>query len=99
MLFNLINVPAIFQIYINKMLVDLININYITYLNDIFIYFSIYAEHQRYVRQMLERLRQYKLYIKLSKYEFSIILIIFFGFVINIGGIEMDISKIEIITE
>jgi hypothetical protein len=48
---------------------------------------------------MLERLRQYKLYVKLSKCEFSIILIIFFGFVINTGGIEIDINRIEIIIE
>jgi hypothetical protein len=48
---------------------------------------------------MLERLRQYKLYIKLSKYEFFIILVIFLGFVINIHGIEIDINKIEIIIE
>jgi hypothetical protein len=98
-LFNFINALAIFQAFINKTLADLININYITYLNDILIYSSIYAEHQPYIRQMLERLRQYKLYIKLSKYEFSIILIIFFGFVINTGGIEMNINRIEIITE
>jgi hypothetical protein len=50
MLFNLINVPAIFQAYINKALINLININCIAYLNDIFIYFSIYIEYQRYIR-------------------------------------------------
>jgi hypothetical protein len=50
MLFNLINAPAIFQTYINKALVDLININYIAYFDDILIYSSIYAEHQRYIR-------------------------------------------------
>jgi hypothetical protein len=48
---------------------------------------------------VLERLRQYKLYIKLSKCEFAIILIIFFEFVINTGGIKMNINKIKIITE
>jgi hypothetical protein len=48
---------------------------------------------------MLERLRQYKLYANLSKYEFSIISVIFFRFVINIGGIEIDISKIEVIAK
>jgi hypothetical protein len=98
-LFNFINVPAIFQAYINKTLADFIDINYVAYLNDIFIYSFIYAEYQRYIRQMLERLRQYKLYIKLFKCEFSIILVIFFGFVVNIGEIEMDINKIEVIIE
>jgi hypothetical protein len=48
---------------------------------------------------VLERLRQYKFYIKLFKCEFSIILVTFFGFVINIGGIEMDLNRVEVIVE
>jgi hypothetical protein len=49
-LFNFINASAIFQAYINKALADLININYIAYLNNILIYFSTYDEHRRYIR-------------------------------------------------
>jgi hypothetical protein len=48
--FNLINAPVIFQTYINKILADLIDINYIIYFNNIYIYSSIYAEHQQYIR-------------------------------------------------
>jgi hypothetical protein len=98
-LFGLINVPVIFQAYINKALADFIDINYIAYFDDILIYFSIYIEYQRYIRQMLEHLRQYKLYTKLFKYEFSVILMIFLGFVINIGKIKMDMNRVEIIVE
>jgi hypothetical protein len=36
--FGLINAPAIFQTYINKALADLINVSYIAYLNNIFVY-------------------------------------------------------------
>jgi hypothetical protein len=50
MLFGLINAPAIFQTYINKALTGFININYVAYLDDIFIYFSIYTEHRRHIR-------------------------------------------------
>jgi hypothetical protein len=50
MLFNLINAPVTFQTYINKALANFININYITYFDDILIYFFIYAEHRRYIR-------------------------------------------------
>jgi hypothetical protein len=57
MLFSFINVPAIFQTYINKALAEFIDIDCVAYFNDILIYSSIYIEHQRYVRQMLERLR------------------------------------------
>jgi hypothetical protein len=92
--FNLANTSAIFQAYINRILIDLINVNYVIYLNNILIYFINRAEHQQYIRQILERLRQYKLYIKLSKCEFSIISIIFLGFVINIRKIEINKSRI-----
>jgi hypothetical protein len=44
-LFGFINVPAIFQAYINKILAGFIDINYITYFDDIFIYFLIYIEY------------------------------------------------------
>jgi hypothetical protein len=49
-LFSLINAPVIFQGYINKTLANFININYVTYLNDILIYSSIYIEYQRHIR-------------------------------------------------
>ena len=38
MLFDLVNVSITFQIYINKVLINLIDITYIVYLNDILIY-------------------------------------------------------------
>jgi hypothetical protein len=44
-LFNFINAPAIFQTYINKALIDFIDINYITYFNNIIIYSSTYTEY------------------------------------------------------
>ena len=38
MFFNFVNVSITFQVYINKALINLINITYIVYLNDILIY-------------------------------------------------------------
>jgi hypothetical protein len=43
--FDLANASAIFQIYINRALADLIDINYVTYLNNIFIYLINRAEY------------------------------------------------------
>jgi hypothetical protein len=96
---NFVNTPAIFQTYINRALADLIDINYVIYFNDILIYSIDRAEYQQYIRQILERLRQHKLYIKLFKCEFFVISVIFLGFVINIRRIEIDKSKIKVITE
>jgi hypothetical protein len=69
------------------------------YFDDIFIYSINRTKHQQLVRQIFERLRQNKLYIKLSKCEFSIILIIFLGFVISTRSIEINKSKIKVIAE
>jgi hypothetical protein len=95
----LANAPVIFQTYINKVLADLINISYVAYLDNILIYLINRAKYQQYIRQILERLRQYKLYIKLFKYEFFITSVIFLKFVINIKDIEIDESRIKAITE
>jgi hypothetical protein len=99
MFFGLVNIFATFQAYINRVLIDLINISCVVYFDNILIYLINRAEYQQYVRQIFERLRQYKLYIKLFKCEFSIISIIFLEFVINIRNIKMDESRIEVIIE
>jgi len=95
--FDLINAPAIFQLYINRALVDLINIYYIIYLDNIFIYSINPADHQRYIREILKRLRNFKLYLKLSKCEFSVNRVKFLNFMIIIRGIDMEESRVKII--
>jgi hypothetical protein len=45
MFFDLANVPAIFQIYINRVLADLINVSCVIYFNNIFIYSINRAEY------------------------------------------------------
>jgi hypothetical protein len=99
MFFDLVNASATFQAYINRVLIGLINVSCVAYFDNIFIYLINRAEYQQYIRQILERLPQYKLYIKLSKCEFSIISIIFLRFVISIREIEIDESRVEVIIE
>ncbi len=95
--FSLINAPAIFQLYINRALVGLINIYYIIYLDDIFIYFTNPADYQRYIREILKRFRNFKLYLKLSKCEFSVNRVEFLNFIIITRGIDMEGSRVKII--
>ncbi len=78
-------------------MVGLINIYYIIYLDNILIYFINSADHQRYVREILERFRNFKLYLKLSKCEFSINRVEFLGFVVITRGIDIEGSRIKII--
>ncbi len=97
MFFGLVNTSAIFQLYINRALINLINICYVIYFDNIFIYSANPADYQRYIREILERLRNFKLYLKLSKCEFSVDRVEFLGFVVITRGIDMEGSRVEII--
>ncbi len=54
MSFKLINVSITFQVYINWVLTELVNVFYVIYLNNILIYFSSLEEHQSHVKQILK---------------------------------------------
>ncbi len=54
MSFKLINVSITFQVYINWVLTELVNVFYVIYLNNILIYFSFLEEHQSHVKQILK---------------------------------------------
>jgi len=97
MLFNLINASVIFQIYINKILTELLNDFCVIYLNDILIFFVEKTNHVDHMKQILERLRKFKLYASLKKCEFFIIKVNFLEFVIFIKNILMNSSRINII--
>ena len=83
MFFEFVNASFTFQILINKILRELINHICVIYLNDILIYFKTRKKHWKCVRKMLERLYQFKLYAKLSKYFFIIQMIEFLEYIIN----------------
>ncbi len=97
MLFNLINVSVIFQTYINKILTELLNDFCVIYLNDILIFFVEKTDHIDHVKQILKRLRKFKLYASLKKCEFFIIKVNFLEFVIFIKSVSMNSSRINII--
>jgi hypothetical protein len=48
---------------------------------------------------VLERLREYKLYINLKKYLFYITSINFLGFIISINGVLIEKSQVDTIRE
>jgi hypothetical protein len=67
--FGLTNAPAQFQAYINEALVGLVDVTCIVYLDDVLIFLETEKEHVSYVREVLQRLRKAKLFVKLSKCE------------------------------
>ncbi len=97
MSFNLINASVIFQTYINKILTDLLNDFCIIYLNDILIFFIEKTDHVNHVKQILKRLRKFKLYASLKKCTFFITKVNFLEFVVFTKNVSMNLSRINII--
>ncbi|KAK3574237.1 hypothetical protein QTP86_004295 [Hemibagrus guttatus] len=65
--FGLTNAPVVFQALINGVFQDLLGKGVIAYIDDILVYSSSMEEHVRMVREVLFRLQQHHLYVKLEK--------------------------------
>jgi hypothetical protein len=92
--FGLTNILVIFQAYVNEALTELFNIICVAFLDDICIYSDLIEKHEKHVRQILDRLKTYELYCKLSKCEFSVEKITFFKYIIKVAGVSIDPRKI-----
>jgi hypothetical protein len=95
--FNLINISATFQAYINETLKGYLKMFYIAYLDNICIYSRFIEKYKKYMRLIFEYLRQYKFYAKFSKYEFSKIEIQFLKYIVEIKEIQINSEKIAAI--
>ena len=80
--------------YINLALQDFLDFFMIVYLNNLVTYLKKHKNYIKYVCKVLEKLRQYSLYAKLSKCVFDSSKIEFLGFIINYLGIAMDLVKL-----
>ena len=97
MSFKLTNVSITFQIYINKALRKLIDIICVIYLNNILIFNKDSTKHRLHVQRILERFKNYELYINLKKCEFDIDEIDFLNFIIFTKGVQMNPKQIQMI--
>jgi hypothetical protein len=95
--FRLTNAPVTFQAYINKILKSLLNITCVAYLNNIYIYNDSIEKHTKHVREIFDRLKKIRLYVKLSKYEFDKKEITFLKYVIDVYKIRINDVKIKTI--
>jgi hypothetical protein len=67
----------------------------VIFIDDILVYSKSEAEHEKHLRLVLQRLREHKLYAKLSKCEFWIDEVPFLGHVISKEGIAVDPGKVN----
>ena len=95
--FGLTNALATFQAYINEAIRGLLDITYITYIDNILIFSKANKDHTSHVQAVLKRMREYKLYTKLSKCEFDVKEVSFLGFRVGVAGVSIDTSRVQTI--
>ena len=97
MQFGLINAPATFQKRINSVLGEHLDEFIIAYLNDIIIYSNSKEEHFQYIKWVLQRLVDKKILVAIKKCKFYTTKTKFYGFIIKLKKLSIDLKKIEVI--
>jgi len=95
--FGLTNAPATFQSLMNDIFRDILDECVIVYLDDILIFSKNPEDHERHVRQVLDRLREHKLYARPSKCTFFTDTIEYLGHIVTPEGIKPNPALIEAI--
>ena len=96
MFFGLTNSPATFQAMMNELLRDLINIGkVVVFIDDVIIRTESEEGHDELVAEVIKRLEENNLYIKLEKYKWKVGEVGFLGVVIGADGIKMEEEKVK----
>nr|GEX06781.1 hypothetical protein [Tanacetum cinerariifolium] len=93
--FGLTNAPAVFMDLMNRVCKLYLDKFVIVFIDDILIYSKDEKEHEEHLKEILELLKEEKLYAKFSKCEFWIPKVQFLSHVIDSRGIHVDPAKIE----
>ena len=90
MFFGLINLPATFQAMMNDILRDLINKGEVAaFIDDVLVRTEEEEKHNKIVEEVLRRMEENDLYVKLEKCVWKVREIDFLGLVMGSGGIKM----------
>jgi hypothetical protein len=95
MSFGLTNAPTYFMYLMNKVFMEYLDKIVMVFIDDILVYSRSEEEHEKHLCLVLRKLRDHKLYAKLSKCEFWLKQVAFLRHVISKGGISMDPSKVQ----
>ena len=96
-LFRFTNNLATFQRHINNVLFDYLNVFYITYLNNIIIYFNDLLKHEIYIKKILAHLQEYSFLTNIRKSKFYVKKIKFLRFFITTKKIKINLIATECI--
>uniref|UniRef100_A0A0W0FMM1 Reverse transcriptase domain-containing protein n=1 Tax=Moniliophthora roreri TaxID=221103 RepID=A0A0W0FMM1_MONRR len=96
MFFGLMNSLATFQAFMDNVLQDFMAEEWcLVYMDDILIYSETEEQHQTQTKQLLQRLKEQDLYLKLHKCRFNVCEIDFLGLIIRPGHMAMDPVKLS----
>ena len=93
--FELTNAPATMQKVVNKALQSYLDRFAIIYMDDILVYSNTKDQYIRYVKMVLETLKQKNLRIKTEKCRFHVKENPFLGFIITPKNIQMETTKMD----
>jgi len=100
MFFGLTNSPAIFQVMMNKLLRDLINMGKVAvFIDDVIVGMETEERHDELVAEVIKRLEENNLYVKLEKYRWKVREVEFLGVVIGPEGIKIEKEKVKGVLE
>jgi len=96
MFFGMTNLPATFQAMMNEILRDLINEGKVAaFVDDVLVGTETEEGHDEIVEEILRRLEENDLYIKLEKCVWKVRKIEFLEVVIGPNGIKMEEEKVD----
>jgi len=96
MYFGLTNFPTTFQAMMNDLFRDLINQgDMATFINNILVATDIEEGHDKLVEEVLRRLEENDLFVKLEKCKWKVREVEFLGAVIGPKGVEMQKEKVK----
>jgi len=96
MFFGLKNSPVTFQTMMNELIRDLINTGkVVVFIDDVIIGTESEEEHNELVVEVIKRLEENDLYVKLEKYKWKVREVGFLGVVIGADRIKMEEEKVK----
>jgi hypothetical protein len=96
--FGLTNAPAIFSTMMNRIFGDMYDLTVIVYLDDIVVFSKDRASHLEHVTQVLQRLKDNQIHLKLSKCVFFEPEVEFCGHIISGQGVKVAMNKVQAIS-
>ena len=99
MSFGLTNAPAYFMYLMNSIFFEELDVFVIIFIDDILVYSKTKEDHVKYLRVVLQKHREHKLYTKFSKCEFWRTKLSFFRHILSHNRISVDLSKVKDVVE